>query len=84
MSGSKGKGKEQVVVVAGKSKMMGVVPYVFVLLVGLGVGWFFGYEHGLDQVIPVAVPMDGTEKPLVTTDSYGRALGHPHYGHGHP
>lgn len=84
MSNSKGKGKVEQVPVAEKPKGLGKLSYVLVLLLGMGIGWFLGYEYGLDQVIPVAVPMDGSAKPMETKDSYGRAMGHPHYGHGHP
>lgn len=55
--------------------------WVVALVVGIGIGWLFGYESGRDSV---AISADGTPVQTVNTDSYGRSPGHAHYGHTHP
>lgn len=78
---SSNKQEEQVVAKAS----VPVWQFVLVLLLGLGVGWLFGYESGRDSAIVEAVAAGGgSSTPMTLQDSYGRSPGHAHYGHGHP
>lgn len=56
-------------------------PYIVLFLLGVGLGWLFGYDAGMKDAIDEAT---GEIRPQKVTDSYGRSPGHPHFGHAHP
>jgi hypothetical protein len=64
-----------------KSSLTGTMSFGFkhmflALLVGLALGGFIGY-----QIASTHIQVTSGDGP---TDSYGRSIGHPHYGHNHP